>query len=86
MHPKDNADITALAADFAADLPDYWAKHLVLERLPSGEFEYLRPSTDPCEGDDALYTLTDEGRRALAMERCFGPIPNVAEAFGQHAG
>ncbi len=29
------------------------------------------------------YQLTDAGRRALALERLFGPWPNVAEARNQ---
>lgn len=33
---------------------------LVLERLPSGEFAWLRPETDP------RYVVTDCGRAALA--------------------
>jgi hypothetical protein len=36
---------------------------LVLERLPSGEHAWLKPST-PADGE-ARYWITDEGRRVL---------------------
>jgi hypothetical protein len=39
---------------------------LVLERLPSGEFAYLKPPDD-----DARFTITDAGRRALRMAELF---------------
>jgi hypothetical protein len=45
---------------------------LVLERLPSGELAWLKPCTEPLEDDDALYTITWEGRRALRMAELFG--------------
>jgi hypothetical protein len=45
---------------------------LMLERLPSGELAWLRPSTEPAEPDDALYVLTDKGRRDLRMAELFG--------------
>ena len=37
------------------------------------------PEPQP-EPEDVRYTLTDAGRRALAMERLFGPWPTLAEA------
>ena len=46
---------------------------LVLERLPSGEFAWLRPETPG-------YVLTDAGRRALALAWLLGPTPTLAEA------
>jgi hypothetical protein len=53
---------------------------LVLGRLPSGEHAWLR-AEDSAEPDDALYVVTDLGRRDLAMEALFGqPWPTVAEA------
>jgi hypothetical protein len=54
---------------------------LVLERLPNGEYAWLRPSADACEPDDALYVITDAGRRALAQDALFTHNwPTVAEA------
>jgi hypothetical protein len=41
------------------------AAALVLERLPSGDYAWLRPCTEPAEDDDALYVVTDKGRRDL---------------------
>jgi hypothetical protein len=35
------------------------------------------PESQP---EDTRYTLTDAGRRALAMERLFGPWPTLAQA------
>jgi hypothetical protein len=65
---------------------------LVLERLPSGSYAWLRPELDRAirdaeRIDRALgrrlgtdrFALTDLGRRALAMERLFGPWPTLAE-------
>jgi hypothetical protein len=49
---------------------------LVLERLPSGEFGWLRPETPG-------YVLTDAGRRALALAWLFGPTPTLAEACAE---
>lgn len=55
---------------------------LVLDRLPSGEHAWLRPSTDSGESDDALFVVTDKGRRELAIDALFGhPWPTVAEAI-----
>jgi hypothetical protein len=48
---------------------------LVLERLPSGELVWLRPCAEVFEDDDALYTITWEGRRALRMAELFGREP-----------
>jgi len=67
---------------------------LVLERLPNGEYAWLRRELDaaiadadrldqdltrlldrrpqPQPDDDPRFLLTDLGRRALAMEACFG--------------
>ena len=60
---------------------------LVLERLPNGELAWLRPSSDAGEPDDALYVVTDLGRRALAEYALFGPSPSVAELVaGTHSG
>lgn len=52
---------------------------LVLERLPNGQLAWLRPSSDAGEPDDALYVVTDLGRRALAEYALFGPGLTVAE-------
>lgn len=41
---------------------------LVLERLPSGEYAWLR-SEEPAEEDDALWMITDSGREYLARLR-----------------
>ena len=49
---------------------------LTLERLPSGEFAWLRPET-PC------YVLTDAGRRALALAWLLGPTPTVLDPSTQ---
>ena len=76
---------------------------LVLERLPSGEYAWLRAELDVAiadagqldqdltrrlgwpepqpEPEDVRYTLTDLGRRALAMQRLFGDgWPTLAQA------
>jgi len=39
----------------------------VLERLPSGEFAYLKPIED-----EPRFAITDAGRRALRMAQLFG--------------
>jgi hypothetical protein len=49
---------------------------LVLERLPSGEFAWLRPCAEDLEEDHGLYTITWEGRRALRMAELFGLEPD----------
>jgi len=58
---------------------------LVLERLPSGELAWLRPSTERPEADEARWSLTDEGRyllaRGRAMQALFGPWPSVADTL-----
>jgi hypothetical protein len=72
MHPKSSA---------TAHLTELPAGSLVLERLPSGEWAWLRPA--PRERSYVMpsrYWLTDRGRRALAMEALFGPWPTVSEA------
>jgi hypothetical protein len=46
--------------------------NLVLERLPSGELAWLKPCEEPAEADDALYVITDKGRRDLRMAELFG--------------
>jgi hypothetical protein len=87
MQLKDNA------ASVATDLESYFdegtyghagAVAEVLERLPNGEFAWLRPSSDRAEPDDALYVLTESGRdlvaRMRAEEALFGKWPTVAEA------
>jgi hypothetical protein len=61
--------------------PDLSTDNLIWTRLPNDEFAWLKPSTDAAESDDALYTVTDRGRRALAMDALFGHgWPTVAEA------
>ena len=65
---------------------------LVLERLPSGELAWLREdldaaidTADELDRDatrlvgDEVVSLTDAGRRALAMANLFGSWPTVAE-------
>jgi hypothetical protein len=52
---------------------------LVLERLPNGELGWLRQSSDAGEPEDALFTITDAGRRALAEAALFDPWPSVGE-------
>ena len=57
------------------------AGRLVFERLPNGEWAWLRPA--PRERRYVIptrYWLTDRGRRALAMDALFGPWPTVAAA------
>ena len=72
MRPKSTAQLTTQPAG-----------SLVLERLPSGEWAWLRPA--PRERSYVIprrYWLTDRGRRALAMDALFGrPWPTVAEAY-----
>jgi len=65
---------TESKAAAAADLDHYWppasyghASNQVLETLPNGEAAWLRP-------EEPRYVLTDQGRRDLAMQRCFGPL------------
>jgi hypothetical protein len=63
---------------------------LQLERLPNGELAWLRLNPHTVRivedqympmPDDARLTLTELGRRALAMERLYGPWPTVAEVM-----
>lgn len=70
----------------ALEIERYWAERRyghaaavaeVLERLPNGEYAWLRSSS---ESEDARYTITDAGRRALREADCFGPWPTVAQA------
>lgn len=44
---------------------------LVLETLPNGECAWLRPA-EAAEDDEALYTITEKGRRDLRMAELFG--------------
>ena len=88
-------------AAIALEIERYWAEarygHAaavveVLERLPNGEYAWLRPEpakavvdSNPAESDDALYVPTDAGHdlvvRMRAQEALFGhPWPTVAEA------
>ena len=45
---------------------------LVLDRLPNGELAWLRPCVESAEDDDALFVITDKGRRDLRMAELFG--------------
>ena len=71
MQPKSKA-----AADLSAyfDSGEYGQAlrivDLVLERLPSGEFAYLKPIED-----EPRFAITDAGRRALRMTELFGTDP-----------
>jgi hypothetical protein len=40
---------------------------------------------EPQADDEPRYALTDKARRALAMERLFGPWPSVAQANAAEA-
>lgn len=62
MHPKSTGNLSA--GQPPADL--------ILERLPNGEYAWLRSSTEVAESDDARYTISDAGRRALREADCFG--------------
>jgi hypothetical protein len=42
---------------------------VVLERLPSGELAWLKPSFDVLENDDAVYWPTQRGRDLTARWR-----------------
>jgi len=68
MQPKSNA-ATELSAYF--DSGEYGHANrvvdLVLERLPSGEFTYLK-----APHDEPRFTITDAGRRTLRMAELFG--------------
>ena len=44
---------------------------LTLEPYGAG-YAWFRPSTEPLEDEDALFWITDEGRRALRMAELFG--------------
>lgn len=72
----DNIDRAATLAHYQAQVAE-----LVLERLPNGEHAWLRPSTESYEAEDALFYVTDAGRRAVAMAALFGPAPTVAETM-----
>jgi hypothetical protein len=54
--------------------------NLVLERLPNGEFAWLRESSDTVDADDAPSVVTVEGSRALVDTNLFGPWPTDVEA------
>lgn len=69
MHPKSNAP--TLAGQPSTDL--------VLERLPNGTYAWLKPERHRAFIPPARYWLTDKGRRAIALDACFGPRPTVAE-------
>ena len=62
----------------AADIAE-----LVLESYGAGS-AWLRPDTvrDP-EPDDALWTITDRGRRALRELDLFGPWPTVSAVLAE---
>lgn len=47
----------------------------VLERLPSGEYAWLRPATQPTN-DEPRYVLTDQGRRDLRIAEALGCDPD----------
>jgi hypothetical protein len=63
----------------AAELERYWADGTyghapaigqVLERLPNGEYAWLRADdSNPAEPDDALYVPTQAGRELVARWR-----------------
>ena len=69
-------------AALAAELERYWEAGTyghaavvarVLERLPNSEHAPSKPETDYApEPDEALYTITYEGRRALRMGDALG--------------
>jgi hypothetical protein len=101
--PFDTPEVTRMSitdskAAVAADLERFWAEGTyghaaavaqVLERLPNGEYAWLRPESDeladsnPAEPDDALYWPTQSGRDLVAHwraeEALFGPSPTVVE-------
>jgi hypothetical protein len=53
---------------------EFTAEDLVFENYGAG-YAWLRPSTDRLEDDDALFVVTDLGRRALAIAWLFGAEP-----------
>jgi hypothetical protein len=57
-----------------------------LECLPAGELAWLKPEPEPQRTYTfgSRYRLTDAGRRALAIQACFGPWPTVAEACARN--
>jgi hypothetical protein len=57
------------------------ATQLVLERLPNGDYAWLRPERRYVLA--SRYYVTDRGRRALARGARFGPWPTVAEVERQ---
>jgi hypothetical protein len=78
----------SIAASAAGELESYFRSGVyghaavvaqVLERLPSGEYAWLR-SEERAEPDDALYVPTQSGRdlvaRWRAQEALFGSLPN----------
>jgi len=73
MQKHHSADLTAddISTYFARDYEPGFGHanrvaELVLERLPSGEFAWLRPSTEPSEDDDATWWPTQRGRDQVA--------------------
>ncbi len=76
MRPKSTAGLVA-----GLPSPD-----LQLERLPNGEWAWLRPEVETPDPDEPIpYVLTQRGRdevaRRRAMQWLFGrPWPTVAEA------
>jgi hypothetical protein len=89
MHAQDSAAIAAADA-----LTQYFETHSyghapavsqVLERLPNGDYAWLR-SEERAEPDDALYVPTQSGRdlvaRWRAQEALFShPWPTVADVW-----
>jgi hypothetical protein len=76
------ANAIAAAADMTADFDSSAYAHtdtianLVHKRLPNGELAWRKPCTETFEPDDALYTITDAGRRALRRAELFGAAPD----------
>jgi hypothetical protein len=50
---------------------------LVLARLPSGQYAWLKPCAEAFEDEDALFWITEKGRHDLRMAELFGPSPTV---------
>ena len=76
MHPKSSAATAATDLHHFFETPANYAHAnnvagLVLERYGEG-YAWFKPSAEPAEDDDALFTITDAGRRALRMAELFG--------------
>jgi hypothetical protein len=84
MHKYDTADLDEddISTYFASGYEPTFGHantvaELVFENYGAG-WAWLRPE-EPAEADEALFVLTDQGRRAVAVSRLLDHGPTVAE-------